>query len=293
MTAPATTTTADPFGRRLQRSVQEHGPVVAGIDPHTALLHDWGLEDTPAGLAAFSHRVLTSVTGHVAAIKPQSAFFERHGSAGLAVLEDLLEAAREAGVLSILDVKRGDIGSTMAAYAEAHLVPGAPGEADAITVSPYLGAPSLDPAVELALEHGKGLFVLALTSAPGGELIQHATTSEGRPVAQEIARHAERAGADRGDDQQTGAHWGSVGLVVGATVGSAYTELGLDRAAPTAPLLAPGFGAQGAGPAQLAEVFGESAGRTLICLSRGLLSAGPDQPLLTARAEELRAAYSA
>src|SRR5690606_16086582 len=148
------------FGRRLQEETAARGRLVAGIDPHAALLESWGLPDSPAGLREFSRTVLEAVTGHVAALKPQSAFFERHGSAGVAVLEELLAAARAAGVLTILDVKRGDIGSTMGAYAQAHLLPGAPLEADAITVSPYLGTGSLDPAAELALAHGKGLFLL-------------------------------------------------------------------------------------------------------------------------------------
>jgi len=159
---------AQSFGTRLQQAVADRGPIVAGIDPHAALLEAWGLPDTPAGLAEFSRVGLEAVAGQVAAIKPQSAFFERHGSAGVAVLEELLAEARSASVLTILDVKRGDIGSTMAAYAQAHLRPGAPLEADAITVSPYLGAGSLDPAVELALDSGKGLFMLALTSNPDG-----------------------------------------------------------------------------------------------------------------------------
>src|SRR5699024_10443672 len=146
----------------------DRGPIVAGIDPHAALLEAWGLPDTPAGPAGFSRVGLEAVAGQGAALQPQSGFFERHGSAGGAVLAVLLAEARSASVLTILDVKRGDIGSTMAAYAQAHLRPGAPLEADAITVSPYLGAGSLDPAVELALDSGKGLFMLALTSNPDG-----------------------------------------------------------------------------------------------------------------------------
>ncbi|MGY5764434.1 orotidine-5'-phosphate decarboxylase [Brachybacterium sp. DNPG3] len=274
------------FGERLQASTAEHGPVIAGVDPHVALLEAWGLPDTPDGLRSFSCAVLEAVAGRVAAIKPQSAFFERHGSAGVAVLEDLLAAAREQDVLTILDVKRGDIGSTMAAYAQTHLRPGAPLEADAITVSPYLGAGSLEPAAELALEHGKGLFLLALTSNPSGPEVQHARAADGTPVALAVARHAERIGGGDAD------RWGSAGLVVGATVGSAYEDLGLREAAPSAPLLAPGFGAQGAGPAQLAEVFGSNAGHVLVSLSRGLLAAGPEVSALRARAEELRQSYS-
>lgn len=280
------TTQGRSFGSRLQQSVGEHGRLVAGIDPHASLLEAWGLPDTPEGLREFSRTVLTAVTGRVAAIKPQSAFFERHGSAGVAVLEELLQSARDAQVLSILDVKRGDIGSTMAAYADAHLRPGAPLEADAITVSPFLGTGSLDPAVQLATEHGKGLFVLALTSNPDGPQVQHALTAADTPVAQEIARHAEAVGgAGQGE-------WSSIGLVVGATVGDSYRRLGLDRVAPSVPLLAPGFGAQGAGPAQMGEVFGENAGHVLVSVSRGLLGAGPDPDSLSRRADQLRRDYT-
>lgn len=277
---------AQSFGARLQQAVTDRGPIVAGIDPHPALLETWHLPDTPAGLAEFSRVSLEAVAGQVAAIKPQSAFFERHGSRGVAVLEELLALARSASVLTVLDVKRGDIGSTMAAYAQAHLRPGAPLEADAITVSPYLGTGSLDPAVQLALDSGKGLFVLALTSNPDGPQVQHARDGHDTPVALHVARHAEEMGAGTAD------RWGSVGLVVGATVGNAFTRLGLAEATTSTPILAPGFGAQGAGPAQLAEVFGESAGRTLVSLSRGLLAAGPDPQRLREAAAALRAQYS-
>ena len=275
----------EPFGDRLQQAVAERGRIIAGIDPHASLLADWSLPDTPEGLRQFSQRALEAFSGRVAAIKPQSAFFERHGSAGVAVLEELLAGARARGVLTILDVKRGDIGSTMAAYAQAHLLPGTPLEADAITVSPFLGTGSTDPAAHLAAEHGKGLFLLALTSNPDGPQVQHALTARDTPVACEIARHAEKIGAPGSG------RWSSVGLVVGATVGDAYRRLGLDRAAPSAPLLAPGFGAQGAGPAQMPEVFGENAGQVLVSLSRGVLGAGPDVGDLARRAEDLRTEY--
>ncbi|MFC7374362.1 orotidine-5'-phosphate decarboxylase [Brachybacterium sp. GCM10030267] len=274
------------FGARLQQAVAERGRIVAGIDPHAGLLEAWGLPDSPVGLAEFSRTVLEAVDGRVAAVKPQSAFFERHGSAGVAVLEDLLADARSRGLLSILDVKRGDIGSTMTAYAQAHLLPGAPLEADAITVSPYLGTGSLDPAADLAAEHGKGLFLLALTSNPDGPQVQHAITEADTPVAAVIARHAEAIGGG------TTGEWGSAGLVVGATVADAYRRLGLDRLAPSAPLLAPGFGAQGAGPAQMSEVFGENAGHVLVSLSRGLLAAGPARDDLRRRADDLSAQFA-
>ena len=104
-----------PFGSRLADAMDDHGPLCVGIDPHPNLLGAWGLADSAAGLRDFALRTIDAVGGHVAAVKPQSAFFERHGSAGIAVLEEALAALRDLGTLSVLDVKRGDIGSTMAA----------------------------------------------------------------------------------------------------------------------------------------------------------------------------------
>lgn len=291
------------FGDRLQRAVTAHGPVVAGIDPHAALLTDWGLPDTPAGLRTFARTALDAVTREVAAIKPQSAFFERHGSAGIAVLEELLGEARSRGVLSVLDVKRGDIGSTMGAYADAYLRPGAPLEADAVTLSPYLGFGSLQPALDRVASDGKGVFVLALTSNPEGPAVQHARTPDGRALARLIVEQAEEVNRGLREDRSriaslTGATdssapgWGSVGLVIGATVGEAVQQLDIDLQGSTSPLLAPGFGAQGAGPEQRGEVFGAAAPRVLVSLSRGLLGAGPDPEAVHDAARALRSAYS-
>lgn len=273
------------FGQRLRAAVERCGPVVAGVDPHAGLLNAWGLTDDPEGLRTFSRTVLAAMDGRVAAIKPQSAFFERHGSAGIAVLEELLAAARERGVLTVLDVKRGDIGSTMGGYAQAYLRPGAPLEADAITLSPYLGFGSLSPALDLAAEHGKGAFVLALTSNPEGAEVQHARDADGTPVAARVLEHAAQLAPRDGG-------WGSVGLVVGATIGQAARDLGLDLEAAAVPLLAPGFGAQGAGPAQVGEVFGAAAPRVLVAVSRALLHVGGDVQTLARAAEELRLAYT-
>ena len=128
-----------PFGARLADAMDDQGPLCVGIDPHPSLLEAWGLTDSAAGLRDFALRTVDAVGGRVAAVKPQSAFFERHGSAGIAVLEETLAALRDVGTLSVLDVKRGDIGSTMAGYAQAYLSDGAPLAADSITVSPYLG----------------------------------------------------------------------------------------------------------------------------------------------------------
>lgn len=277
-----------PFGARLQQAVATRGPLLVGVDPHASLLEAWGLPDDAEGLRTFAFTVLDACGPSACALKPQSAFFERHGSRGIAVLEDLLAAARDQGVLTILDVKRGDIGSTMSAYADAYLRPGAPLEADAVTVSPYLGWGSLAPALDRVAEDGKGMFVLALTSNPDGPEVQHARDPEGVAVARRIAEHAGRVNREA---SATGETWGSVGLVVGATVGPAVGSLGIDLAGVAGPLLAPGFGAQGAGPEDLDRVFGAAADRVLVSISRGVLGAGPRPEDLAERARSLCEAY--
>lgn len=261
-----------PFGARLAAAMDEFGPLCVGVDPHADLLAQWGLPDDATGLAEFSSRVLEAVGGRVAAIKPQAAFFERHGSRGIAVLEDLIAAAREVGTLTIVDAKRGDIGSTMGAYAEAFLADGAPLACDALTVSPFLGMGSLAPAVELAQATGRGLFVLCLTSNPEGASVQHARRGSGasaQTVAAAIAAQAAELNADARP-------MGSIGLVVGATIGQAAKATGTDLNAVNGPFLAPGVGAQGAGPEHLQEVFGAARGNVLASSSRGVLRAGPD-----------------
>lgn len=274
-----------PFGARLAEAMAEQGPVCVGIDPHPGLLRAWGLDDDVEGLRRFSLGVVEALGGRVAALKPQSAFFERHGSAGVAVLEEVLAAAAAAGTLTVLDVKRGDIGSTMAGYADAYLRDGSPLAADAITVSPYLGFGSLRPALDLARETGRGIFVLALTSNPEGASVQHAL-DRGVAVAARIAESAaaeNAAAAAAGDPAATEvasttapAQLGSVGLVVGATTGSAVADLGIDLTRMGGAILAPGVGAQGAGARELAEVFGPARGQVLASTSRAVLAAGPE-----------------
>ncbi|MBO0900353.1 orotidine-5'-phosphate decarboxylase [Cellulomonas sp. zg-ZUI22] len=249
--------------------MDEHGPLCVGIDPHGSLLGDWGLPDDATGLREFSLRVMDAVAGRVAAVKPQAAFFERHGSAGLAVLEEVVAAGRATGTLVVVDAKRGDIGSTMGAYADAYLSDGSPLAGDALTVSPYLGFGSLGPAVELALATGRGLFALCLTSNPEGAAVQHARTADGVTVAAAVAARA--AALNEGASPL-----GSVGLVVGATIGDAARATGVDLAAVNGPLLAPGVGAQGAGARELAAVFGDARRQVLASSSRGVLRAGPD-----------------
>jgi len=287
-----------PFGLRLATAMDVHGPLCVGIDPHPALLDAWGLPDDASGLAEFARRVMEAVGGHVAAVKPQSAFFERHGSAGVAVLEEIVAAGRASGTLVIIDAKRGDIGSTMTAYADAYLRDGSPLAGDALTVSPYLGFGSLAPAVDAALATGRGLFVLALTSNPEGRAIQHARAGDldgsgheagpqGLSVAGSIAAAAGRLNV--AELALTPGELGSIGLVVGATVGAAVQLLGLDLAAVRGPLLAPGVGAQGAGAAELEAVFGSARSAVLASSSRAILAAGPGIEALRAAARRAAA----
>jgi orotidine-5'-phosphate decarboxylase len=263
-------TASDPFGVRLRGAMERLGPLCAGIDPHRSLVRDWGLTYDLAGVERFARTCAEAFAGQVAAVKPQSAFFEVFGSAGVGVLERVIADLRDSGTLVVLDVKRGDIGATMQAYAEAFLGADAPAPPDAITVSPYLGYGSLRPALDLARHAGRGVFVLALTSNPEGAQVQHAQLA-GRSVAAHIV-----AGVT-GDNAGAAAagRLGDIGMVIGATVGSAVADLGLDLAAANAPLLAPGIGAQGATASDLALVFGPARPNVVGASSREVLAAGP------------------
>jgi orotidine-5'-phosphate decarboxylase len=286
----------EPFGSRLGRAMADRGPLCVGIDPHPALLQRWGLADDVAGLERFSLTVLEAVASLAAAVKPQVALYERHGSAGMAVLERTLAAAAESSVLTIADAKRGDIGSTMAAYADAWLRDGSALAADSVTLSPYLGFESLRPALDLAAESGRGVFVLALTSNPEGASVQHAggTDSVARRIVQAAAVENRRYFAGRYFAGPGDAGLGSVGLVVGATVGAALTELDLDLGAVRGPILAPGLGAQGATAADLRRTFGGAYSQVLGTSSRDILGAGPGvrelQDAALRTLDELRAA---
>ncbi|GIM97696.1 orotidine-5'-phosphate decarboxylase [Paractinoplanes toevensis] len=262
------------FGKRLTDAIEKRGPLCVGIDPHAALLTRWGLTDDVAGLERFARTVVDALADRVAVVKPQSAFFERFGSRGIGVLESTIRQLRDAGSLVLLDVKRGDIGSTMAAYASAYLDSASPLSVDAITVSPYLGVGSLQPAFDLAAANGAGVFVLALTSNPEGPSVQHAVGSDGRTVAQTVIDEISQV--NRGAQPL-----GNLGLVVGATIG----RTGHDLSEVNGPLLAPGLGAQGATPSDLRSVFGESLRNVLPSYSREVLNAGPSVSALRAAAE--------
>jgi orotidine-5'-phosphate decarboxylase len=255
----------EPFGARLARAMDERGPLCVGVDPHSSLLRAWGLTDDADGVASFCATVVEALADRVAVFKPQSAFFERFGSHGAAILESTIRQFREAGALVLLDVKRGDIGSTAAAYADAYLNPSRPMYVDAITASPFLGLGSLAPMFDMAAEHGGGVFVLALTSNPEGPEVQHARSIDGRTVAQTII--------DEISQLNKGAEpLGSLGLVVGATIG----ETGHDLSQVNGPFLVPGLGAQGGTADDLRRIFAGSLPAVLPSSSREVLGAGPD-----------------
>ncbi len=266
------------FGARLAAAIAERGPLCLGIDPHPELLRAWELPVSADGLARFSEICVEAYSGF-AIVKPQVAFFEAYGSAGFAVLETTIAALREAGVLVLADAKRGDIGSTMAAYAQAWAGDG-PLSADAVTASPYLGFGSLQPLLDLAADNGRGVFVLAATSNPEGASVQRAMAGQ-RTVAQAIVDDA--AAINRADQPQLG----SVGVVVGATLDVVpdLSELG-------GPVLVPGVGAQGGRPEALGGLGGARPGQVLPAVSREVLRAGPDVAAVRAAGEQLRDAVA-
>nr|WP_232805620.1 orotidine-5'-phosphate decarboxylase [Glycomyces xiaoerkulensis] len=279
-----------------------------GVDPHGAVLQYWGLDDDLAGAERFAMTMVEACADRVGFVKPQSAFFERFGSGGIALLERVIADARKAGALVILDVKRGDIGSTMAAYAQAYLDPASPLSVDAVTASPFLGTGALQPAFDLAAAHGKGVFVLARTSNPEGKQIQLARRRDGRTVVQSII---DEVGALNGDAEPLG----SLGLVMGATVGACATEgearlrestYGITHSAGqqrdtahdlsefNGPILVPGMGAQGGRPSDLPRVLGPAVNFAIPSYSRQIAQPGPAtagiRSAVDALQEECRAA---
>ncbi|MGB7236644.1 MAG: orotidine-5'-phosphate decarboxylase [Rhodococcus sp. (in: high G+C Gram-positive bacteria)] len=258
---------------RLRAATSARGRLCVGIDPHPALLEQWGLPRDADGLEKFAEICVEAFVGEIAVVKPQVAFFEAYGSPGYAVLERTISVLRDAGTLVIADAKRGDIGSTMSAYAQSWLGADSPLSSDAVTVSPYLGFDSLNETFALAEAGGRGVFVLARTSNPEGASLQQAVAT-GRTVGQSIVD----AGAAVNSDGSA-----TVGLVVGAT-----RDHGLDLSGFTGPILAPGLGAQGASVEDLAQIFDGSLKLLLPNSSRGVLRAGPSVVALQDAAKSLR-----
>jgi orotidine-5'-phosphate decarboxylase len=252
----------------LWSAVERFGPLCVGVDPHAELLAAWGLPDDAGGAERFGRIVVEALAGAAAVVKPQSAFFERFGSAGVAALERVLADARAADLLCITDVKRGDIGTTAAAYAAAYLDPASSLHSDAITVSPYLGFGSLRPFLDAAAASGGGVFVLALTSNPDGPEVQHARRADGRTVAGTMLAAVREYNG-------TAVPQGSVGAVVGATIGRTEENLAING-----PLLVPGLGAQGGSGSDLERIFTGLGRHVIPSVSREILRAGPDRDAL-------------
>ncbi len=276
----------EPFAERFAAARAAYGPLVWGLDPSAALLGDWGLGDSPDGLDRFADIMLAAAPGTVGLVKPQSAFFERHGWRGVRTLQRLIADARAAGLLVIVDIKRGDVGSTNDAYAEAYLGQGAPLAADAITVHPYLGLAAMGTYVSRAAESGSCLLVVTRSSNPDGRAIQAALLA-GRTCAsveEDLLAQISRINLRLAPD--------GIGPV-GAVVGPTHVEPELDLAAARCLFLAPGVGVQGATAADVARVFAACADRVMPSASRSLLSAGPDVSRLRDRAAALAAEFRA
>ncbi len=261
------------FGDRLATEFAASRHLCAGIDPHAPLLSDWGLGDDAAGAERMGREVVAAAAGVAACVKPQVAFFERFGATGFAALERVLADARDAGLLVVADVKRGDIGSSFAAYADAWLTPGSPLEADAMTVAAYQGFGTLEGAFRHVRRHGKGLFVLAATSNPEAREVQLSRREDGRSVAAAMVDDALAWNAA----ERTGPV-GSVGVVLGATLD--LTAFGIDTGererGPALPVLAPGFGHQGARIEDAGAIFGGIGHALLANESRSILVGGAE-----------------
>ena len=270
------------FGDRLAAQVAATSPLCAGLDPSAALLERWGLPDGPHGLEVMGRALIEAVGGVAAAIKPQVAFFERHGAAGIAALELVIEEAHRAGLMVVADAKRGDIDSTMAAYGSAWLDASSSLCVDALTVVAYLGLGAMEAVVEQATLAGRGLFVVVASSNPEGRSIQEAVTAGGDSVEASLLSELARRNGD--EIEQLGRSVGSLGAVVGATRQAGR----LDLPSLNGPFLVPGVGAQGATPRDVGELFeGCMPGTVLVNASRSILAAGPSVSALATAASEL------
>lgn len=263
-------TGSSPFAERFAELRKQHGPLVFGLDPSAELLAEWGLPPGAEGLVRFADVALGAAAGRCAVVKPQSAFFERHGWRGVRALERLLADASSAGLLTLLDVKRGDIGSTSEAYAGAYLGAEAPLRADAMTVTPYLGFAALEPFFETATAGGSGVFVVVRSSNADGRQLQRSVDADGRAVEEVLLSAIGERNATAGT---AAADVGAIGAVFAPNHGPPE---GSDLAAVRGLFLSPGLGAQGATVQDVAECFAACPDRVLPSASRSLMRAGPD-----------------
>jgi orotidine-5'-phosphate decarboxylase len=275
----------DSFSKKLESAFLAKGQLCVGIDPHESLLIENGFDNSAQGVQHFSLKMLDQLQDQVSIIKPQVSIFERFGSEGFAALESVLEEANQRGFLVIADAKRGDIGSTMEAYGQAWLAKSAPFVCDALTVNPYLGVGALSSAVAFASDRGKGLFVLAATSNEEGKALQ-SSMHEGLTVAAQVAREVQTLNKNTATSNT---RFGSVGLVVGATVN--LKQLGLDtlnaeKSSLRTTILAPGFGFQGADLSRAKDIFGELSGDVIYTVSRSALRNGIESVGSSARQDQ-------
>lgn len=254
------------FAARLTARIKEHSPLCVGIDPSASLLQFCGLPDSAEGALEFGRLVLKAADYRLAIVKPQSAYFERYGSAGIRALEELAAEARRKEVMVLLDVKRGDIDTTGEAYLEAFFGERSTFKADAVTLSPYLGLGALDKAIAYAVKNEGGVFVVVRSSNPEGEALQTARRADGLSVAESLCR--EITALNQGF---AGGNPGPVGAVVGATCDDAGQTV---AAMPGAFILAPGVGAQGATFEDVQRRMPAARGRVLPSVSRAVLAGG-------------------
>jgi orotidine-5'-phosphate decarboxylase len=255
------------FAERFHLLAEKRSPLCLGVDPSTQLLDQWGLTRDARGLARFCDALLEAMGERVAVVKPQSAFFEQFGPAGMAEMARVVRGAQERGALALIDVKRGDVGHTLDAYADAMIGPDSAFGGDAMTVSAYLGFGALKPLLDKAAARDAGVFVVVRSSNPEGAALQDARLADGRSVATALADDITAY------NRECGGAIGPVAAVMGATLNGPAMETLAHL--PNALLLAPGIGAQGASFADLARNFGAAAARTLPSVSRGILAKGP------------------
>ncbi|WP_116807712.1 orotidine-5'-phosphate decarboxylase [Steroidobacter cummioxidans] len=253
------------FAARLHQKIVEHSPLCVGIDPSAALLKSCNLPNTPDGAFEFGKRVLEAADFRISLLKPQSAFFERFGSAGLKAVEELTLLARSREVLVLLDGKRGDIDTTGAAYAEGYFSSTTTLRVDAVTTHVYLGLAALDPFLDIAVRAEGGVFVVVRSSNPEGRELQTARLANGETVAQNVCREITLRNRQQGEGLQY------IGAVVGATCDDAAETV---DALPQSYILAPGVGAQGATIQDVLKRMPSARGRVLPNVSRAILANG-------------------
>lgn len=272
------------FGLRLKNAMAKYGPLCVGIDPHRKMLLNWGYRMDAQGAELFSMRMLQAMNGRAAAVKFQSSMFERYGSKGFAALERVLYAARQMDVITIVDCGHGGLSTTISALADAYFKPDAPLLTDAITLLPYYGARSMGGLINEALNNGKGVFIASLTSNREGASLQTAIRQTGSYRGTTVA-HGIAQTAQIFNNNTKG--MGSVGLIVGATIGDWMNGGGIDLTSFTGPILSPGYGWQGAEANDLKTVFAGTHGNVLVTVSRSIASHGPDIGALSTATERI------